>query len=102
MDQLRQNTFIDYEKVRDSAHRQQPTTLVTVRDPIDNRIIAKIRNPKIGIKPYPDPELARIDIDKMIQNGEKNANISTEPTMRFSDQFTGWAAMISVVSDKSK
>ena len=63
VDKLRPDTYVNYEQVRDSAHRQQPTTLVTVRDPIDNRVIAKIRNPKIGIKPYPDPELARLDLD---------------------------------------
>ena len=84
-DHVRPNTYLEYEKVRDSAFRQKPSVIIKLRDPIDNHIIAKIRNPKIEIEPYKDPELARLDLDLLIQNGERTANFTAEPAMRYSD-----------------
>ena len=43
--------------------------IVKVRDPVNNNVIATIKNPSVKIEPYNDPLNNKIDLHSSIVNG---------------------------------
>lgn len=64
--------------------------IVKVRDPVNNNVIATIKNPSVKIEPYKDPLNNQIDLHSSIVNGIQNPKISYEPNMKYKDRFRGW------------
>ena len=74
--------------------------MVSIRDPVDNKLIVKVRNPSVPIKSYVNPEKAKIDLNKSITDGENNPPINSEPHLRYTEEFKGWSSMLHLVGDK--
>ena len=59
---------MEHVLVQDRAIIGQLTNLVHVRDPINNNIIASIRNPKVKISGYKDVSGGMIDMKQAIED----------------------------------
>ena len=67
MDNQDCDPYIDKLKVFDKAIVGKYTNVVRVRDPLDNKIIVSIRDPKVRIVGYKDIKKGTINIDEAIK-----------------------------------
>ena len=74
--------------------------IVKVRDPVNNRVIATIKNPQVKIEPFRDPEKNKIDLHQAIVDGVSNPLISSEPNMKYKDRFKGWQEILQLLGEK--
>ena len=76
--------------------------IVKVRDPVNNNVIATIKNPSVKIEPYKDPLNNKIDLYDSIVKRVSNPKISYEPNMTYKDRFEGWQEILQLIGKHTK
>ena len=80
-----ESSYVETTEIQDKAILGKITKVVSIRDPVDNKLIVKVRNPSVPIKSYANPEKAKIDLNKSITDGENNPPINSEPHLRYTE-----------------